>query len=185
MRTAASYSSSSPRMRPRRWSCWLERVGGRRARGEPRCVPPFSCTVNRTVSSRISCHITFFSCHISWKTELIVFACLYRKVVRIGRSSTVLFVITANRGGMETNRTGKSSPNSSLKSRTFFFEKIRGVSNKSLSEMLNGGLSHTTNAPRARSGGAPRAPGRLGGARGCVRTAQEHGGHSRALGWRS
>ena len=45
--------------------------------------------------------------------------------------------------------------------------------------MPNGGLSHTTNAPRARSGGAPRAPGRLGGARGCVRTAQEHGGHSR------
>ena len=117
------------------------------------------------------------------ETELIVFACLCRKVVRIGRSSTVLFVITANRGGMETNRTGKSVPNSSLKSQTFFFQKkLRGISNNRFSEVLNGGLSHTTNAPPARSGGAPRAPGRLGGARGCVRTAQEHGGHSRALG---
>ena len=182
MRTAASYSSSSPRMRPRRWSCWLERVGGRRARGEPRCVPPFSCTVNRTISSRISCHITFFSCHISWKTELIVFACLYRKVVRIGRSSTVLFVITANPGGMETNRTGKSVPNSSLKSRTFFPRKAPWRFEQLISEeVLNGGLSHTTNAPRVRPGGAPRVPGRLGRARGCVRTAQEHGGHSRAL----
>ena len=36
-----------------------------------------SIHMNRAISSRISCHITFFSCHISWKTELIVLACLY------------------------------------------------------------------------------------------------------------
>ena len=42
-------------------------------------MPPFGCTVNRTISRSISCHITFFSCHISWKAELIVLACLYIK----------------------------------------------------------------------------------------------------------
>ena len=42
----------------------LERVGGRRARGESRCVPPFQ--LHREpydFSSRISCHITFFVPH--------------------------------------------------------------------------------------------------------------------------
>ena len=159
-----------------------ESEGDEHERSRVACHPP-SCTVDRTISCRISCHITFFSCHISWKTELNVFACLYQKVVRIGRSSTFLFVITANCEGMETNCTGKSAPISSLKSRTFFFKKLCGFSNNQFSEMPNGGLSHTTNAPRARSGGAPRAPGRLGRAWGCVRTAQEHGGHSCALGW--
>ena len=77
----------------------------------------------------------------------------------------------------------KESAELFLKATDVFSQKIRGVSNKSLSEMmLNGGLSHTTTAPRARWGCAPRVSGRLGHSRGCVRTAQEHGGHSRALG---
>ena len=112
-----------------------------------------------------------------WKAELNAVACFYRKLVRIGRSSTLLFVVTANCGGMETNCTGKSSPNSSLKPRTVSFKKY--VAFRELPEIgLSWCRSHsTTTLP----GAIGRRPSGARAARACPGVSLDRAGARRAL----
>ena len=85
---------------------------------------PSSCTANRTISSRISCHITFFRAtsagtrepstieedSLGWKTELIVLACLYRKVAIAGNSNSAAVAASCggsmNKGRIKPDKTG-------------------------------------------------------------------------------